>query len=161
SQSAAAVVRGFASHDPALRIAGVVLNRVGSERHLKLVRDAVSSLGVPVLGALPRDETLQIRSRHLGLVQAAEHGDLPARLQRIAEASERHLDIDRVIEIASPPLIPAQAGIRADLPPPGQCIALAQDAAFSFVYPHIVEGWRRAGAQVIPFSPLADEAPPE
>ena len=170
SQSAAAVVRGFTSYDPALRIAGVVLNRVGSERHLNLVRDAIKSAGVAVLGALPRDETLHMPERYLGLVQAAEHGDLPARLKRIAEASERHLDVDSIIQIASRPLIPAQAGIptgsplsrgRTDLPPPGQCIALAQDAAFSFVYAHLVEGWRRAGAQIMRFSPLADEGPAE
>jgi cobyrinic acid a,c-diamide synthase len=160
SQSAAAVVRGFASHDPAVRIAGVVLNRVGSERHLKLVRDAISSLGVPVLGTLPRDETLHIPERHLGLVQAFEHGDLPTRLKRIAEASERHLDILRILGLAVPPRIPhSAAAVR--LAPPGQRIALAQDAAFSFVYPHVVEGWRRAGAQIMPFSPLADETPPE
>jgi cobyrinic acid a,c-diamide synthase len=160
SQSAAAVVRGFASHDPALRIGGVVLNRVGSERHLKLVRDAVSSLGVPILGALPRVETLRMPERHLGLVQATEHGDLPARLQRIAEASERHLDIPAVLAVATAPRIPDSAAA-VGLAPPGQCIALARDAAFSFFYPHLVEGWRRAGAQVIPFSPLADEAPSE
>jgi cobyrinic acid a,c-diamide synthase len=160
SQSAAAVVHGFASHDPVLRIAGVVLNRVGSARHLKLVRDAVLSLGIPVLGALPRDETLHMPERHLGLVQAAEHGDLPARLQRIAEASERHLNVAEILGLAVAPAIPdSAASVR--LAPPGQCIALAQDRAFSFIYPHIVEGWRRAGAQIMRFSPLADEAPPE
>jgi cobyrinic acid a,c-diamide synthase len=174
SQSAAALVRGFASHDPALRISGVVLNRVGSERHAQLVRDAITCLGVPVLGALPRGASLRMPERHLGLVQAREHDDLPARLERIVQASERYLDLDRIIAIASSPLIPAQAGIQTGsplsrgragsglpLPPPGQNIALARDDAFSFVYPHIVEGWRRAGAQILPFSPLADEAPPE
>jgi cobyrinic acid a,c-diamide synthase len=186
SQSAAATLRGFASHEPALRIAGVVLNRVGSERHARLVRDAIAALDIPVLGALPREDGLRMPERHLGLVQAGEQADLADRLHRIALASERHLDIDALIAMASDPLIAAQAGIQTGSPlevtlgpaqgrtrgrgrtgevspltPPGQCIAVAQDAAFSFVYPHIVDGWRHAGAQIMPFSPVADEAPPE
>jgi cobyrinic acid a,c-diamide synthase len=165
SQSAAAVVRGFASHDSSVRVGAVVLNRVGSKRHAELVRAAIAPLEVPVLGALPRDEGLHIPERHLGLVQAGEHDDLPARLDYLTRLCERHLDIDTMIAMASRPLIAAQAGIQTEslppLAPPGQCIALARDAAFSFIYPHLVQGWRRAGAQMMPFSPLADEAPPE
>src|ERR1700676_1399113 len=78
SQSAAAVVRGFATHDPEVRIAGIVLNRVGSARHHKLVADAIVKLGVPVVGAIPRDASLELPERHLGLIQAGEHGDLAA-----------------------------------------------------------------------------------
>jgi cobyrinic acid a,c-diamide synthase len=165
SQSAAAVVRGFASHDPSVRIGAVVLNRVGSKRHAELVRAAIAPLEVPLLGALPRDEGLHMQERHLGLVQAGEHDVLTARIDQIARACERHLDIDTMIAMASRPLIAAQAGIQTGsllaLAPPGQCIALACDTAFSFIYPHLVQSWRRAGAQVMPFSPLADEAPPE
>jgi dethiobiotin synthetase len=84
SQTAAAVVRGLASHDAAVRVAGVVLNRVGSERHRALVADAISALDIPVVGAVPRDETLALPERHLGLVQAGEHADLAARLDRLA-----------------------------------------------------------------------------
>ncbi|TMJ70664.1 MAG: cobyrinate a,c-diamide synthase, partial [Alphaproteobacteria bacterium] len=79
AQSAAAVVRGFSCHDANVRIAGVILNRVASERHRGLVSDAIGELGLPVLGALPRDIAL-LPERHLGLVQASEHGDLRARL---------------------------------------------------------------------------------
>jgi cobyrinic acid a,c-diamide synthase len=171
SQSAAATLRGFASHEPALRIAGVVLNRVGSERHARLVRDAIAALDIPVLGALRREDALRMPERHLGLVQAGEHADLADRLHRIARATELHLDVDALIAMASDPITvgPAEGRTRgrgrtgevSPLAPPGQCIALAQDAAFSFVYPHIVDGWRHAGAQIMPFSPLADEAPPE
>jgi cobyrinic acid a,c-diamide synthase len=160
SQSAAAVVRGFASHDPAVRIAGVVLNRVGSERHRVLIADAIAALGIPVVGAVPRDETLTLPQRHLGLVQAAEHADLAVRLERMAEMAERCLDLDAVIAGAAEPTLCAPAKA-SPLRPPGQRIALASDAAFTFVYSHIVEGWRRAGAQIVPFSPLADEPPPE
>jgi cobyrinic acid a,c-diamide synthase len=160
SQSAAAMVRGFASHDPAVRIAGVILNRVGSERHSALVADAIAALHVPVLGAVPRDKTLSLPERHLGLVQAREHGDLAARLDHLADMAERHLDLDALIAGAAPLMI-APTVKTAALAPPGQCIALASDAAFTFIYPHVVDGWRRAGADVVAFSPLADEPPPE
>jgi cobyrinic acid a,c-diamide synthase len=159
SQSTAALVRGFAVHDPAVRIAGVVLNRVGSERHRTFIADAMAALDIPVVGAVPRDETLTLPERHLGLVQAQEHADLAVRVDRLAEMAERCLDLDAVIASAARVTL-AGAATGSPLRPPGQRIALASDAAFTFVYPHIVEGWRRAGAQIVPFSPLADEAPP-
>jgi cobyrinic acid a,c-diamide synthase len=160
SQSAAAVARGFALHDPAVRIAGVVLNRVGSERHRALVDDAMTAAGIPVLGALPRDASLVLPERHLGLVQAREHADLNTYLDRLATAAERHLDLDAVIAAATTPHILTEEKI-VPLPPPGQRIALAADAAFTFVYPHVLDGWRRASAEIVPFSPLADEPPLE
>jgi cobyrinic acid a,c-diamide synthase len=160
AQSAAAVVTGFASYDPAVRIAGVVLNQVASEQHRALVADAIARLGVPVLGAMPRDETLALPERHLGLVQAQEHGDLSARLARLADVVEQHCDIDAIIA-AGKRLSPGTRESTVALPPPGQRIALAADAAFSFVYPHLLAAWRRAGAEIATFSPLADEAPPD
>jgi cobyrinic acid a,c-diamide synthase len=162
SQSAAAVLRGFAAHDPAVRIAGVVLNRVGSERHRALVSDAIAALPgpIPLLGAFPRADALALPERHLGLVQAGEHHDLALWLDRLAELAERHVDLDAVIAAAAPLGIAAAPPMTA-LPPPGQRIALARDRAFNFVYPHILDGWRRAGAEVVTFSPLADEPPPD
>jgi len=160
SQSAAAVVRGFASHDPDVRIAGVVLNQIGSARHRQLVTDAIAALGVTIAGAVPRDKTFELPERHLGLVQAGEHGDLTARLTRLAEMAESHLDLDAIMALAAPLQQPAAAAAPA-LPPPGQTIALASDAAFSFVYPHLLDGWRRMGANIVTFSPLADQPPPE
>ena len=160
SQSAAAVVRGFMLHDPRVRIAGVILNRVGSERHRALVADAIAATGIPVFGSLPRDETMRLPERHLGLVQAGEHGDLAARIDRLADVVERHVDLDAVMACAAPPQI-ATTGRQAGLAPPGQRIALARDAAFTFVYAHLIDHWRRTGAEISTFSPLADEAPPE
>jgi cobyrinic acid a,c-diamide synthase len=157
SQTAAAVLRGLAGHDPAVRIAGVVLNRVGSERHRTLVADAIAALAMPVFGALPRDPILALPERHLGLVQAIEHADFEARLDALAALAERHLDLDAIVAAAVP--VPAAPARVVALPPPGQRIALASDAAFSFVYPHVVAGWRRCGAEIVPFSPLADEPP--
>ena len=160
SQSAAALLRGFASHDPQVRIAGVILNRVGSERHHRLVASAIEALQIPVLGVLPRNETIILPERHLGLVQAGEHGDLETRLDALAEMAERHLDLDAILALAAPPQVSADGGGTA-LPPPGARVALAQDAAFTFVYPHLVQGWRAQGAEIVPFSPLADEGPGE
>jgi cobyrinic acid a,c-diamide synthase len=161
SQSAAAVVRGFATHDPDVRIAGVVLNRVGSARHHKLIADAIAVLGVPVVGAIPRDASLGLPERHLGLVQAGEHGDLATRLDGLADMAETHLDLDAIVAMATPPFIEPAIGDAPALPPPGQTIAVASDAAFSFIYPHVLDGWRRAGAEIVTFSPLADQPPPE
>jgi cobyrinic acid a,c-diamide synthase len=160
SQSAAALVRGFAAHDPEVRIGGVVLNKVGSERHSRLVSGAIAELGVPVLGVIGRDASLALPERHLGLVQASEHGDLEARLGRLADLAERHLDLEGIVGLAaSPRLGPAQSAVA--IRPPGMRIALARDDAFTFIYPHVVSGWRREGAEIVPFSPLADEPPPE
>ena len=160
SQSAAAVVRGFASHDPEVRIGGVVLNRTGSERHRKLVADAIAPLDIAILGAVPRDAALALPERHLGLVQANEHEDLAARLERLADMADRHLDLDAITTLAVPPRLSAPE-LQTPVQPPGARIALAQDAAFSFVYPHVLDGWRRAGAEIATFAPLADETPPE
>jgi cobyrinic acid a,c-diamide synthase len=162
SQSAAAVVAGFANFDPAVRLAGVILNRVGSERHRALVADAIARIGVPVLGAIPRDTSLMLPERHLGLVQAQEHGDLAQRLARLADAVERHCDLDAIVAAAAKAWMPGTSpGMTVEglIVPPGQRIALAADAAFSFIYPHLLAAWRRAGAEIFSFSPLADEAP--
>jgi cobyrinic acid a,c-diamide synthase len=160
SQSAAAVLRGFMTHDPRVRIAGVVLNRVASERHRLLVADAIAALSVPVLGAMPRAPELGIPERHLGLVQAAEHADLDSRLARLAEMAESHLELDAIVALASPIAI-SPAHPTTALPPPGQRIALASDPAFTFVYPHVQHGWRASGAEITAFSPLSDEPPPD
>jgi cobyrinic acid a,c-diamide synthase len=160
AQSAAAVVRGFALHDPAVQIAGVVLNQLGGERHRTMVADAIAALNIPVLGALPRDQTLTLPERHLGLVQAREHTNLIDHLERLANTAERHFNLDAIIAMAGRLPEPA-APTPPALPPPGQRIALAADAAFTFVYPHVLGGWRRAGAEIVSFSPLADEPPPQ
>ncbi len=160
AQSAAAVVRGFASHDPAVRIAGVILNRVASERHSTMIAGAIAKLGIAVFGAVPRAAELALPERHLGLVQAGEHADLSTLIARLGAMAERHLDLDAIMQSAEP--LTATATLNAPaLPPPGQRIALAHDRAFSFVYPHLLAAWRQSGAEIIPFSPLADEAPPK
>ena len=160
AQSAAAVVMGCATYDKRLKVAGVIVNRVGSERHRRLAVDAIEALGLPVIGALPRSEAIALPERHLGLVQAGETEALDARLDAIADVVEAHVDCGRAMAIAGDlGFAPAPAGAVA-LRPPGQRIALAHDEAFSFIYPHLADGWRAAGAEIVAFSPLADEPPP-
>ena len=153
-QSVAALLEGFARHRSDIRIAGAVLNRVASDRHEALLRERAGA--VPILAALRREPALALPSRHLGLVQAGEHPALEAWLDRAA---------DMVPAAAFPfgPLRMAAADRQdpggAPLPPPGQRIAVARDEAFAFAYEHMLAGWRRAGAGIAFFSPLADEAP--
>jgi cobyrinic acid a,c-diamide synthase len=160
AQSAAAIVNGCATYDRRIAIAGVVLNRVGSARHRRLTGDAIEALGIPVIGALPRLDEMALPERHLGLVQASETTDLEARLDRIGECVAGHVDLGRLRDLARPLAAPVAAARIPATSPPGQRIAMARDAAFSFIYPHLLSGWRDGGAELVFFSPLADEAPP-
>ncbi|MFP4405366.1 cobyrinate a,c-diamide synthase [Rhodosalinus sp.] len=156
AQSAAATALGFARYDPDLRIAGVILNRVASPRHERLTRLGMERAGLAVLGALPRRGDLALPERHLGLIQAVEHPDLERAIAGYAAFLREHVDLAAIRRAA----LGRQAAAAGPLPrPPAQRIALARDAAFSFTYPHLLEGWRAAGAEILPFSPLADEAP--
>jgi cobyrinic acid a,c-diamide synthase len=157
SQSAAAVARGFAMHHPGVRVGGVVLNKLASERHRAGAAGAMAAMGLPVLGAVPRDASIALPERHLGLVQAQELPNLPVLLGRLADLAEAHLDLDAIQALAWRHRWRPLGRCRpVPVPPPGQRVALASDAAFGFVYPHVLEGWRRAGAELFPFSPLED-----
>jgi cobyrinic acid a,c-diamide synthase len=158
AQSIAPLVAGFASHDPNVRIAGVILNRVGSPRHEAMLRRALAATGLPVLAALPREAAIATPDRHLGLVQAAERPDLEAFLDRAADLLAAHADLDAIAALAAP--LPAPPA-RIPRPPPARTIAVARDAAFGFAYPHLLADWRAAGATLHPFSPLADDTVPE
>jgi len=158
AQSVAPIVAGFAGHDPAVHIAGVILNRVGSPRHENMLRNALAGSGIPVLGAVHRDAGLTQPSRHLGLVQAQERPDLETFLDAVAASMARQIDIDALLTLATP-LPPATATNR--MPPPAQRIAIARDAAFAFAYPHLLDDWHRMGAEIAGFSPLANESVPD
>ncbi|SPJ30153.1 cobyrinate a,c-diamide synthase [Falsiruegeria mediterranea] len=161
AQSAAATALGFRMYNPDLPFAGVILNRCASPRHERLTRLGMERAGLPVLGVLPRRGDLTLPERHLGLIQAVEHPDLEAAITGYAAFLREHVDLDAIRAAASSGLTPNSGGpSSAALPrPPAQRIALARDAAFSFTYPHLLKGWREAGAEILPFSPLADEAP--
>jgi cobyrinic acid a,c-diamide synthase len=159
AQTAAAVAQGLARFRPPVRVAGVVLNRVASPRHEALLRAGMAEAGLTVFGALPRNATVTVPERHLGLVQAAELPRLELLLEDAAQLIGQHCDLDALLTAASAGSGPEAAA--APMAPPGQRIALARDNAFSFLYPHMLSGWRASGAEILPFSPLADEPPPE
>jgi cobyrinic acid a,c-diamide synthase len=161
AQSAAALVRGFATHDAAVKVAGVLLNRVASPRHSAMAAHAIDAIGVPVFGALPRDAALELPERHLGLVPAGEHPDMVQRIDQLSAAAEKHFDLDAILACAALLHLGDRARQAVALPAPGQRIALANDRAFSFIYPHLIEAWRTGGAEILSFSPLADEPPPD
>jgi cobyrinic acid a,c-diamide synthase len=157
AQSAAAGALGFKLYDPSLPIAGVILNRVASPRHERYVRQGMEDAGLRVFGSLPRRGDLALPERHLGLIQAVEHPDLETAISDYASFVSEHLDLDAIEEAAAQTYVPDAHTQLID--PPAQRIALAQDEAFSFTYPHILKGWREKGAEVLPFSPLANQAP--
>ena len=173
AQTAAAVAHGMAGFDGGIRVGGVILNRVGSDKHR---RAAEALMRLPVLGAIPRDNSLALPERHLGLVQAAEHPALATLLDALADRMESCIDLATLLlplplgegrgegsphdpAVASAPHPTLSQRERA-FSAPGQRVALAQDAAFTFVYPHVLAAWREGGAEILPFSPLADEPPP-
>jgi cobyrinic acid a,c-diamide synthase len=158
AQTAAAIAAGLRDFRAGVRLAGVVLNRVASLRHEDLVRRALADAGVAVFGALPRHAEINLPKRHLGLVQAEEQAEVGGLIDEAARFVGEHVDLDAVLQSAcawSPPSLVRGLSVT----PPGQRIALARDAAFSFVYPHMLEAWRAAGAEISTFSPLADEGP--
>ncbi len=161
AQSAGAVALGCMAYDQRIRVAGVILNKVASERHRRLAAAGMEKIGLPVFGALPREASLILPERHLGLVQAGETEDLHQRLDALAEAVTAAVDLDAVIAAAGATALAASTHQTIALPAPGKRVAIARDAAFSFVYAHVEAGWRALGTELVPFSPLADEPPPE
>jgi cobyrinic acid a,c-diamide synthase len=159
AETAAALALGCARFREDIAIAGVILNRVGGDAHARMIAPVLEDIGIPYLGALPRKADFALPERHLGLVQAGETADVEARIGHIADAIAECLDLDALVRLAAPAKLAATKPGDGAIRPPGQRIALASDRAFAFVYPHVLSGWLRAGAEILPFSPLADEAP--
>jgi cobyrinic acid a,c-diamide synthase len=158
--SAAALLRGFASHRADVPLAGVIFNRVGGPRHAGMLEMAARTAlpDLAVLGAVPQLAELALPERHLGLVQAGEHPALEAFLDRAAGLVAEAVDVDRLAALARPSHL-AAATHTLPLAPLGNRIAVARDLAFGFAYPAVLDGWREDGASLTFFSPLADEAP--
>ena len=159
-QTAAALAAGIETQLPAgTSLAGVVLNRIASPRHEELIREALDARDITCFGSLKSDSAISVPSRHLGLVQAvdlAAQDELEPRIDAAARLVAASLDLEALIAVMAPL---AASGTTTAEPPPGQRIAVAHDAAFGFAYTHMLEGWKRAGAEIRPFSPLADECP--
>ena len=159
--SLAAVVKGFRDHDPGLRIAGVVLNRVSTERHRELLSAVLASIEMPLLGCLPRNDALDLPSRHLGLAPVHELNKQAIRQEQWARLAEQHLDLETFHSLLKAPVagddplaaIPPATGV--ELP-----VAVASDEAFHFRYPETEELLQHLGMPVVRWSPLADEPLP-
>ncbi|PDW04758.1 cobyrinate a,c-diamide synthase [Candidatus Viridilinea mediisalina] len=169
ARTAAALVAGLRDFDPRLNLVGVIINRAGSPRHARMVQEAIeTSAGVPVLGSFLRDEAITLPERHLGLVPTAEAGHWQAWMHDMRARIEANLDLDRLLQLAAqaPPLAPMPSPTRpaATLEHPkataAPSIAIARDAAFSFLYEENLDLLRAAGAQLRFFSPLHDTALP-
>ena len=161
SSSVAAMVHGYATFDPTVRVGGVILNQVGSDGHETLLRESLGPTGVPVLGALRRDEGLRWRDRHLGLVPVAERPtEVEAALDRLAAQVAARVDLAAVMALARS--APASATGAVELPAPGPParIAVAAGRAFTFTYTDTLEALEAAGATVVPFDPLAEQRLP-
>jgi cobyrinic acid a,c-diamide synthase len=159
SHSVAALVHGFATFRSDIRVAGVILNRVASARQERMIRAALAPQGVAILGVLPQSPELQLPSRHLGLVQAGEHDDLELFLVAAGRSVSQSCNLAALLHLGDAALNYGENQPIAIISPPAQTIAIARDAACAFSYPHILTGWRNAGAELSFFSPLEDEAP--
>jgi cobyrinic acid a,c-diamide synthase len=158
--SAAALLRGFAVHDPSVLPVGVIFNRVSSARHRALLAQAVARQipDLACLGALSADPALTLPSRHLGLVPAGELAETDAVIERVAAMIGAAIDIGRLAGLAQSSEFGGAQRTRG-IPPLGRRIAVARDEAFRFAYPALLQGWRRGGAELAFFSPLANEPP--
>ena len=157
AQSAAASALGFIKYNKSINVAGVILNFVASERHEFLIKKGMEQSGINVLGVISRQKELLLPERHLGLVQAQEIDSLERKIQTYAKLIKNNINLDEIIDIAKSNFFT----IKNDdiIPPPAQRISLASDKAFSFIYPHILDNWKKSGVEIKPFSPLNNEVP--
>ncbi len=160
-ESAAAIAHGFHTYDPDVQLAGVIINRVGSDSHRLMVCKAIERLGIPVLGCIERNNELALPERHLGLTPVTEHY-AEEKLDLIADEIGRQINIEQLITLAQTapeltmethqPICPIKMPVR---------IGVAADEAFTFYYPESLDVLIRLGAEIRPFSPLKDPQLPE
>ncbi len=159
--SAAALIHGFATFDKDVHVTGVIFNKVGGPGHIQLLKNACDKYipHIQILGFVPRQNELALPERHLGLIQAEEHPELESFLNQSADFLEDYIDFDHFKGLAEGIHFESQQGKRPFFPPLGQRICVAKDEAYAFCYPALLEHWKKEGAEVTFFSPLADEAP--
>jgi cobyrinic acid a,c-diamide synthase len=157
AQSLAASMLGFRKFRPDLKFAGAILNKVASDRHQRMLMENWDAAGLPLMGILRQSDSHIWSSRHLGLVQAQEIQKLEEFIECAASGVARETFLDKLFESAA--VLTNQPFQPSRLPPLGQRMAVAQDIAFAFAYPHLLADWRAQGAEILPFSPLANKAP--
>jgi len=159
SGSVAAIAHGYCSFDPKIKIAGLVLNRVGSDRHLSLLKDALQSLQLPILGVLRRQDDITIPDRHLGLVPTDELSELDAVIERLADLGDTCFDWQRLLPLLKSQSFPPPPPL--SLPPASLRIAVACDRAFNFYYQDNLDILQQLGAELVFWSPLEDAELPQ
>jgi len=158
ARSFAALVKGFCEFDPGLRIAGVVANKVAGERHFQYLREAVAGYGVPLLGGIPREATIEIPDRHLGLYTADDHVLSANAVRQLGDLVEKHMDLDALLD--GLPEVKTDRSPPAAPPVPDVRIGVARDNAFCFYYEDNLDCLRQQGCETVFFSPLTDAALP-
>ena len=156
SGSVAAIAHGYRSLDPRLQIAGVVLNRVGSDRHLQLLQDALAPLNLPLLGVLRRQDNITIPDRHLGLVPTGEINQIDRVIDRLATIGETCFDWEQLLPLLKPQYSPVSP---IPVIPPKVRIAIAHDQAFNFYYQDNLDILSQLGAELVFWSPLQESVP--
>lgn len=160
--SAAAIVLGFKNLDPRIKIAGVILNRVGSPRHRRLVEEAIQQYTqIPVLGCLNRLNDLSMPERHLGLVPAAEQAGIKEQIDRVGSVIGENIDLNKVMEISESPVPEHEVKLFQEKSAEKVRIAIARDEAFTFYYQDGLDILGHHGAELVPFSPLHDKELPQ
>ena len=161
-ESAAAVVLGFRAYDPSVKLAGVILNQVGSDTHEAILRQAMAGINMPVFGCVRRHPAISLPERHLGLTPTTEVGASEARIVEMRKLAEQYLDLDGLDQLAqNAPLIQLPDDEIVGDAETKVVIAVAEDEAFSFYYPSSLAFLERLGARLVRFSPLRDAVLPE
>lgn len=161
SQSIGAIAKGFATAHPDVRVAGVIVNKVGTPRHAAVCRDAIEAQGIPVVGTIPRIDGVEVPSRHLGLVTATEHGEAARQaVAAMADIVAAHVDLEQIVALAACGDSSAAWSPSEKIQPQGSArIAIAGGPSFTFTYAEHRELLVAAGAEVIDFDPLHDDLP--
>ncbi len=162
ARSLAALVKGFATFEPGVNIVGVIANQTGSKRHVSILEESLAAADLPpLLGALPKDASWAIPERHLGLVTGFEHEESLSWYERLADAVDTHLEVEKLIALCWGPRPWWQEVQKPIQRPQSVRVAIARDAAFHFYYQDNLDRLAAAGIELIPFSPLKDQYLPE
>lgn len=162
AESVAAIAKGFDLHDERHGIDGVILNKVGSERHIKMLSESLARSGIKIFGAIKRDETVKVKERHLGLTQATETIDVAKKIEQLASIGMKKIDLKEVESVAKTAgVLSYQQGLFSGNDTKKSALGIARDRAFSFYYEDNLDILRDLGAELIEFSPMKDKALPE
>ena len=161
SGSVVAIAHGYCSFDSRVKIAGLVLNRVGSDRHLSLLKNSLKTLNLPILGVLRRQDNITIPDRHLGLVPTGELPELDNVIHRLADLGDNCFDWDQILPILKSPHFGTSSSLYRPISPSSIKIAIARDQAFNFYYQDNLDLLENLGAELIFWSPLNDDKLPE